>query len=208
MLNVGIIAPIIDSKEKLTDIVNEIPHLSYELSSVSSSNFLKFFNDSLDLVIIDIDEDTIVSLRAIRKMKAKSSKDLEVLIVSSSLNIDTILQVFKAGATGYLMKDEKMVNISKALNSYQKEKPSISDSVIKQLVNYLNKSPLSNDKLTSKEKEVINYMMDGLSYKMIADKMTVSINAVRFHVTNIYKKLNIHSRSELFKIYFDGKLAI
>jgi len=208
MINVGIISPETNSKEKLINIVNEIPHLEYELSSISSSNFLKFFNDSLELIIIDIDEDTTVSLRAIRKMKTKSSKDLEVLVISSSLDIETILQVFKAGATGYLIKDEEMVYISKALNSYQKEKPSISDPVIKQIVTYLNTTKMSDDRLTSKEKEVINYMMDGLSYKMIADKMTVSINAVRFHVTNIYKKLNIHSRSELFKIYFEGKLAI
>jgi DNA-binding CsgD family transcriptional regulator len=52
---------------------------------------------------------------------------------------------------------------------------------------------------TPKEEEIINALADGLSYKLIADKMSISINTVRFHIKNIYRKLRVHSKAEVIR---------
>ena len=57
----------------------------------------------------------------------------------------------------------------------------------------------NNKILTSKEQEIVCSLVEGFSYKMIADHMNISIDTVRTHIKNIYKKLHVHSRAELIK---------
>ncbi len=56
---------------------------------------------------------------------------------------------------------------------------------------------------TSRESEVVNGLLEGMSYKLIADRMGVSINTIRKHIKNIYSKHKIHSRGELVCVYLD-----
>jgi DNA-binding CsgD family transcriptional regulator len=56
------------------------------------------------------------------------------------------------------------------------------------------------EKLTKREIEITHSILDGLSYKLVADRHNISIDSVRSHIKNIYKKLNINSKSELFNI--------
>ena len=55
--------------------------------------------------------------------------------------------------------------------------------------------------LSEREHEIANTLLDGLSYKMIAEKMFISIDTVRSHIRNIYKKLNVTSKSQLFNMF-------
>jgi DNA-binding CsgD family transcriptional regulator len=54
--------------------------------------------------------------------------------------------------------------------------------------------------LTEREKDIVNGILDGLSYKLIADKYNIAIDTVRMNVKKVYRKLNINSKSELFKM--------
>ena len=56
------------------------------------------------------------------------------------------------------------------------------------------------EQLTPREADMVKGIMDGLSYKLIADQFQISINTVKMNIKNIYKKLNINSKGELFKI--------
>ena len=56
--------------------------------------------------------------------------------------------------------------------------------------------------LTTREIEIVNGITDGLSYKLVANKLNVSIDTVRKHIKNVYKKLQIHSKAELLSKYF------
>jgi DNA-binding NarL/FixJ family response regulator len=59
---------------------------------------------------------------------------------------------------------------------------------------------------TQKEQEIINALVDGLSYKLIADRMNISINTVRFHIRNIYQKLHVHSKAEVISKSLKGEI--
>jgi DNA-binding CsgD family transcriptional regulator len=60
--------------------------------------------------------------------------------------------------------------------------------------------------LTDKEKEIVQGLVDGLSYKMIADSASISIETVRSHIKNIYKKLHVHSKADVIRKSLSGEI--
>ena len=71
-------------------------------------------------------------------------------------------------------------------------------AIARKVVNYFGQRSNLLEDLTNREKEVAKGVLDGLSYKLIADKLHISIDTVRMHIKKIYRKLNINSKSELF----------
>ncbi|MBE2189264.1 MAG: helix-turn-helix transcriptional regulator, partial [Candidatus Kapabacteria bacterium] len=59
-----------------------------------------------------------------------------------------------------------------------------------------------------REIQILKLMSEGWEYKRVADKVNLSIDGVRFYIKSIYKKLNIHSKAELIKMYASGKITI
>jgi DNA-binding CsgD family transcriptional regulator len=74
-------------------------------------------------------------------------------------------------------------------------------AVARKIVNYFQTSRKLIDRLTDREKEIAEGIIDGLSYKLIADRLFISIDTVRMHIKGINKKLQINSKGELFKIW-------
>jgi DNA-binding NarL/FixJ family response regulator len=70
------------------------------------------------------------------------------------------------------------------------------------------KSPMqqTNHELTDRERKVISGLLDGLSYKLIAERVFVSVDTVRFHIKNIYRKLHVNSKGELVSMFLKGEL--
>jgi DNA-binding NarL/FixJ family response regulator len=60
--------------------------------------------------------------------------------------------------------------------------------------------------LTDKEKEIVMCLVEGMSYKMIADKECISLETVRSHIKNIYKKLQVHSKAEVIRKSLEGEI--
>lgn len=60
--------------------------------------------------------------------------------------------------------------------------------------------------LSRREREVVNKLAEGHSYQTIADKLHVSLNTVRFHVKNIYRKLEVHNKAQIIRMVLKGEL--
>jgi DNA-binding CsgD family transcriptional regulator len=73
------------------------------------------------------------------------------------------------------------------------------------VINYFNPSKKFEEELSPKEREIVQGILDGLSYKMIAEKNHISIDTVRTHITRIYRKLQINSKGELISKYLRSK---
>jgi DNA-binding CsgD family transcriptional regulator len=72
--------------------------------------------------------------------------------------------------------------------------------IARQVISFFNQPKNISEQLTEREKDVVNGILDGLSYKLIADRYSIAINTVRMNVKRIYRKLEINSKSELFKM--------
>jgi DNA-binding NarL/FixJ family response regulator len=153
----------------------------------------------VDIIILDVSLPEISGLEAIPLILKKFPG---VYIVMNTIHSDaeTIFNSLKLGAVGYIDKQEMGAGIKDILDTVSLGGGFMTPSIAKQVINHF-KTPTAHLKsLTKREKEIAEAILDGLSYKLIASKLNISLDTVRMHIKNIYKKLNINSKGELFKI--------
>lgn len=209
MIKVGIIEDDSFVRNELIKIIKMSSKLEYILSSESAENFLKYFPEELDIVLLDIELAGMTGIEALPKIKNKNS-EVEVVMLTAFRDSDRIFKALRAGASGYMLKDNSLDKIEQTLIDLKEGVPALSPDIARRMITFFNqkKTTVKDIQLTEKEGEVLKCLIDGLSYKMIADELNNSINSVRYHVKNIYKKLHINSRPELVKLYLDGKIKL
>ncbi len=72
--------------------------------------------------------------------------------------------------------------------------------IARKVISFFNQPWNISEQLTEREKDIVNGILDGLSYKLIADRYEIAIDTVRMNIKKVYSKLNINSKSELFKM--------
>jgi DNA-binding NarL/FixJ family response regulator len=208
MIKIGVIEDDFLVREELVGIIKSSSKLEYVLSSESAENFLKYFPKNLDVILLDIQLPGMTGIEAIPKIKAKAP-NVEIVILSASNDSDKIFGALRAGASGYLLKEDSIELIEQKVLDLIEGIPPLSPIVARTIIAFFNKKPeVIGVTLTNRETQVLHHLIEGLSYKEIADKMINSINSIRTHVKNIYKKLNVHSRAEIMKMYLDGKIKL
>jgi DNA-binding NarL/FixJ family response regulator len=177
------------------------------LSAESVEEFQKKVEDnqfSIDIVISDIGLPGKSGIEGIAWTKSKFP-NTEILMVSVYTDTDNIFKALCAGAIGYLAKNTPLNELHQAIHSVLEGGSPMTPSIARKVIQHFNpsKQDPKND-LSSKEHQVVQCVVDGLSYKLIADRMGISINTVRHHIRNIYSKLQINSKAELIKKSFSG----
>jgi len=134
---------------------------------------------------------------------------------------DLIFEALCAGASGYLVKKTPPARLLEAIREAYEGGAPMSSHIARKVIDFFSRKDVRIDsfgairsfrgfpqqkkqtsqqnsvnKLTSREKEILSGLVDGNSFKAIADTLSISIETVRFHFRNIYKKLNVHSQSE------------
>jgi DNA-binding NarL/FixJ family response regulator len=169
-----------------------------------------------DVVLMDIDMPIMNGIEAVEKGKERypNSKYLMLTIFDED---EKIFSAIKAGADGYLLKDEPVEKIKEAIiNLLNDEGAPMSPSIARRALNLLMSSKLEVSKkdsvekandynLTDREKEVLTFLVEGLEYKEIGMKMSVSPNTIRNHISNIYKKLHVTSKTQAIRVFLNNK---
>ncbi len=168
-----------------------------------------------DVVLMDIDMPVMNGIEAVTKGKERYP-DSKYLMLTIFDEDEKIFSAIKAGADGYLLKDEPVEKIREAIiNLLNDEGAPMSPSIARRALNLLmntNVTLKSNEKksltedysLTEREKEVLTFLVEGLEYKEIGAKMSVSPNTVRNHITNIYKKLHVTSKTQAIRVFLNN----
>ena len=126
-------------------------------------------------------------------------------IIALSMHSDRrfVMEMFKAGVAGYLLKDCAFDELSRAIKSVINKQiyvsPAIAGTVIEDYVGHISEDYISSDELTTREREVLQLIAEGMTTKQISSHLNVSIKTVETHRRKIMKKLNIHSIAELTK---------
>jgi len=155
------------------------------------------------VVIMDISMPDLNGIEATRQIVAESPG---VKVIALSMHSDSlfVLNMLKAGASGYLLKDCALEELIKAIRTVVGQKtylsPGISDIVIKDFVSGWSTTGTSAFSiLTAREREVLQLMAEGKSTNQIADNLCVSVKTVEAHRKTIMNKVGIHSIAELTK---------
>lgn len=146
-----------------------------------------------DVVLMDIGLPGMSGIEGIKLLKQKLP-DLDILVISIRENDKTVFDALCNGASGYLIKETPPARILEAIREVKNGGAPMSTQIARMVVSSFKITP--SDSLTQRETEVLTQLCKGMSYKMIADSLFISEETVRRHIKNIYRKLEVHSKSE------------
>jgi DNA-binding NarL/FixJ family response regulator len=150
-----------------------------------------------EVLLLDINMPGMKAFHIIRALKAEDTPP-KILILTAYGDTTTILGMLKAGADGYLLKEEHPSLIPKAIQSLLDGENWLSQAVSEKVQATFSgkKKLLSGNELTSREREVLQLMARGDTNKKIAISLQTSVRTVEFHVSNILEKLGVEGRVE------------
>lgn len=161
--------------------------------------------EKLDVVLTDIGLPGKSGIEGIPEIKRRFP-DVAVVILSVYIDSDRIFKALCAGAVGYLQKDTAMEEILECIQVISKGGAVMSPIIARRVVDYFAPKRSFSELLTAKEQQVIAAMVDGLSYKMIGERLGISLETVRQHIKNIYRKLQVNSKTEVIIKSLKGEL--
>ena len=165
------------------------------------TNPIDFLNNpiSADIYLLDIVMPEMNGLAAIEKILKLYH---ESIIIMNTIKDDsqTIFQALQLGASGYIDKQSFEMNFKEVFASVANGGAYMTPKIARMVINYINQPNSITEKLTTRERDIVNGIVDGLSYKLIADRFEISLDTVRMNVKKVYRKLEINSKSELFKM--------
>jgi DNA-binding NarL/FixJ family response regulator len=166
-----------------------------------------------DILLMDIDMPDVNGLQGLEKLK-KRYPDSKVLIFTVFEDNDNVLSAICLGANGYILKSssaEKIIeSVKDVVNGGSPLTPAIASKILLHFPKAAAPSPRLDDdinQLSEKEKEVLELLVKGFSYKMIAAELHKSIETIRTQIRNIYRKLNVHSNAEAIIYAMNSKHA-
>ncbi len=160
-----------------------------------------------DIILLDIFLPGESGLEGIPYLKKKFS-NTKIIMLTSYNEHALIIKCLKQGAVGYALKTAQLSNLIELINKTIRTGAFIDEMSIGKVINNLQSKnePSFKDLLTFREKEIVSLVEKGFSYKQMSDQIFVTTYTINYHLKNIYKKLGIHSKSELLsKIMEEGK---
>ncbi len=158
-----------------------------------------------DIVILDISMPDLNGLDAARRIR-KASASTEVLILSMHYSDQLIREIVDAGVRGYIVKSDSDRDLIIAVETLAKHQPFFTPLATEVILSNFNaggpvtKAPESiRDRLTSREREIVQLLAEGKSSKEVASSLSLSVKTVETHRANIMRKLDLHNVSELVR---------
>ncbi len=160
-----------------------------------------------DTVLMDIKLPGMNGIECLRRLKNVSPPLLcHILMLTEFADTDQVFEAIKAGASGYLLKDRISIReLSAALGDVAAGGAVMSPNIARKVMNYFHASRTTLGRLSERELEVLADLADGLMYKEIAPKRSIAENTVRTHVTSIYRKLHVRSRTDAVRHYLERR---
>lgn len=161
-----------------------------------------------DLVLMDIDMPGIGGVEGVRRIK--NVRPATRVVMHTVFDDDSrIFDSICAGADGYLLKNTSPLQLVAALQEVMMGGAPMSPFVAQKVFQYFRNQQSGSDKfnLTVREKEILELLVKGNSYKMIADKSKVTIDTVKKHLQNIYHKLHVNCGTEAVAIALRHKIV-
>lgn len=152
-----------------------------------------------DVVLMDIDMPVMNGIVATRQI-TESIPGIRVVMLTVSQEDQKLVEALRAGAKGYLLKSLNSDEFLKLLSGLERGEPPVPSSITARLMDYIaqqsNHSEARNDNLSEREIEVLGQIGMGLPNKIIAERLGVSENTVKYHIKNVLRKLSFNNRAE------------
>lgn len=171
-------------------------YLDYSLEGlyISVENALAEFDlVKPDIIVSEVKLPEVGGIEGIPLFR-KKDPDVKIILISAENDFEIIRSAFQNSANGYLSKPISTKRLHHALDSVKYEGAIISNDIARKVISMFQRK--SYDFFSERENQIVDYLCQGATYKMIAEKLFVTPSAVNFHIQNIYLKLNVNSKSE------------
>lgn len=207
MIHVAIIEDDALVRDALASALSTEEDFNCAIISASVEEFLKKAEQvpQMDIVLSDIGLPGINGLKAIPLIK-KQYPAVSIIMLSVYADSDRIFNALCAGAAGYLQKGIPLPEVMSSIRIVHNGGSVMSPVIARKVVEYFAPRRTYNEPLTARERQVITAIVDGLSYKMIAGRLNITLETVRQHIKNIYRKLHVNSKAELITRSTRGEL--
>lgn len=202
MIKVAVIEDNNAYRKALQTLITHTTDLELVFSASNCNNIKEIISAICpDVFIMDIDMPGINGIEGVRLVK-EHCPEANVFMLTVFEDDDNIFESIKAGAIGYLLKKDPPEEILEAVRKVYRGESVMNGKIARKLLQYFSKqdpkeADFSEYNLTPREKEILEHLMKGLSYKEIALKCFVSLDTIFSHIRKIYSKLNVHSRAEI-----------
>lgn len=153
-----------------------------------------------DIVLMDINMPVANGLEGLRLIKMKFP-EVKVLMQTAFDDSDKIFESIRNGASGYILKSDKPLKILESIQEVMQGGASMNPAIAQKVLDFFLPKKIDNS-LSPKETEVLALLAEGLSYKMVADRLDISYSTVNTHTKHIYEKLHISSLGEAIAYYY------
>ena len=153
-----------------------------------------------DVVLMDINMPEVDGLEGLKAIKINFPK-VKVLMQTAFDDNEKIFTAIKNGANGYILKNDKPLRLLQAIEEVYEGGAVMNPAIAQKVLDYFKPINIKNP-LSPKETEVLSLLAEGLSYKMVADRLGVSYTTINTHTKRIYEKLHIQSLGEAIAYYY------
>jgi DNA-binding NarL/FixJ family response regulator len=194
---------IYEDNNDLCEALAQLINMSDNYTCIGAfNNCREVVNDLLALkpqvILMDIDMPGRNGIEAVTLIR-QVDKEVKIIMLTVFDDNQNVMAAISAGASGYLLKKYCFEKLFAAIDEVLSGGAPLSGTIARMVMNQLigqHTGTAENFDLTKREKEILNGLVKGLSYKMIADSLNISFETVKSHIRNIYEKLHVHNQSE------------
>ena len=202
MIRVAIVEDNISYLKAMQELIGNQPDMLIVYTAENLLEMKALYHTEPDVVILDIDLPGRSGIEGVRLIKEALPR-AGVFMLTVFEDEDKIFNSIKAGAQGYLLKKDPPQKIIEAIQGICNGESILNGKIARKMLEFFSRKEgnrqqeLEQFKLTKREKEILQLLIDGKAYKNIADICNISLQTLFTHTRNIYNKLNIHSRAEI-----------
>ena len=201
MIRVALFEDIKEIRELLSETIQQSEGLLLTGAYANANEALKIMKrDRPNVVLMDIQMPGVSGIEAVRTIKA-DFPDIQLLMQTVFEDNARIFAAVCAGASGYILKDASPERYLDAIIEVAQGGAPMSPVIARKvLAMFQGQNPAvpkeEYHELSQTEQKILDCLVRGLSYKLIADECKISISTVNFHLKNIYRKLHVNSATE------------
>ena len=199
MISVAIVEDNKTTREGLETIINLSSEYRCVCTCSSAEDALRAFPQHRpEVVLMDIQLPNMSGVECVAQLK-ELLPAVQVIMVTVYEDPDRIFRALRAGASGYLLKRATPEQVLSAIREVHAGGAPMSGEIARKVIAHFQNQQAASQQvagLSGREREVLELVVHGFANKEIADRLSISVESVRWHLKHIYQKLHVHSRTE------------